>query len=203
MRLLIYAGKDPARVEEYFKSELEMLRKHGYEYIVKEGGLDVALMSSKASISGFKHVQEELLNMVRGLCRCRAGWGSEKLHEGALLLTYEGGGVEVWVGDRLLSSDPCESGLIYNVKTLRSAVEDVDAVAGVFKPNRGPVEVLSWDEGAGRRASEALNREGIEVKRSWVIHDLEKVVNEWYGYLIRQGPAKQPVLRRRAEVVAI
>jgi hypothetical protein len=95
MKLLISAGKDPARVEEYFKSELEILRKHGYEYIVKEGGLDVALMSSKASISGFKHVQEELLNMVRGLCRCRAGWGSEKLHEGALLLAYEGEGNEV------------------------------------------------------------------------------------------------------------
>jgi hypothetical protein len=75
-------------------------------------------------------------------------------------------------------------------------------VVGVFKPNRGPVEVLSWDEGEGRRASEALNREGIEVKRTWVILDLEKVVNEWYGYLTRQGPPKQPVLRRRAEVVA-
>jgi len=203
MKLLITAGKDPARVEEYFRPELEILRKHGYEYTVKEGGLDVALVSSKASISGFKPVQEELLNMVRGLCRCRAGWGSEKLHEGALLLACEGEGVEVWVGDRLLSSDPCEAGLIYNVKALRAAVEHVDGVAGVFKPNRGPVEVLSWDEGAGRKGSEALNREGIEVKRSWVIHDLEKVVNEWYGYLTRQGPAKQPVLRRKAEVVAI
>jgi len=141
--------------------------------------------------------------MVRGLCRCRAGWGPEKLHEGTLLLAYKGEGVDVWAGDRLLSSDPCEVGLIYNMKTIHAAVEHVDGVAGVFKPNRGPVEVLSWDEGAGRRAIDALNKDGIEVKQSYVIHDLEKVVNEWYGYLTRPSPAKHPILRRRAEVITI
>jgi hypothetical protein len=201
MKLLISAGKDPARVEEYFKPELEILRKHGYEYIVKEGGLDVALMSSKASISGFKHVQKELLNMVRGLCRCRAGWGPEKLHEGALLLAYNGGGVEVWVGDRLLSSDPCEAGLIYNMKTIHAVARCVDGVAAVFKPSRGPVEVLSWDEDAGRRAVEVFGKNGIETKPPQVITDLEKVIDEWYGYLGRPNPANLPVLRIRVEVI--
>jgi hypothetical protein len=202
MRLLITAGKNPSAVEEYFKPELEILKRHGYEYDIQEGDLDVALMSNTASVSGFKPVQEELLKMVRGLCRCRAGWGPEKLHEGALLLAYKGEGVDVWAGDRLLFSDPCEVGLIFNVKTIHAAVGCVDGVAAVFKPSRGPVEVLSWDENAGRRATEALDKNGIETKPPQVITDLEKVIDEWYGYLSRPNPANLPVLRRRVEVVA-
>jgi hypothetical protein len=202
MKLLITAGKNPSAVEEYFKPELEILKRHGYEYDIQEGGLDVALVSNTASVSGFKPVQEELLKLVRRLCRCRAGWGPEKLHEGALLLAYRGEGVGVWAGDRLLFSDPCEVGLIFNVKTIRAAVGCVDGVAAVFKPSRGPVEVLSWDEDVGRRAVEALDKNGIETKPPQVIADLEKVIDEWYGYLGRPNPANLPVLRRSVEVIA-
>jgi hypothetical protein len=202
MKLLITAGKNPSAVEEYFKPELEILKRHGYEYDIQEGGLDVALVSNTASVSGFKPVQEELLKLVRRLCRCRAGWGPEKLHEGALLLAYRGEGVGVWAGDRLLFSDPCEVGLIFNVKTIRAAVGRVDGVAAVFKPSRGPVEVLSWDEDVGRRAVEALDKNGIETKPPQVIADLEKVIDEWYGYLGRPNPANLPVLRRSVEVIA-
>jgi hypothetical protein len=202
MKLLISAGKDPARVEEYFKPELEILKRHGYEYDIQEGGLDVALVSNTVSVSGFKPVQEELLKMVRRLCRCRAGWGPETLHEGALLLVYKGEGVDVWAGDRLLFSDSCEAGLIFNVKTIHAVVGCVDGVAAVFKPSRGPVEVLSWDEDAGRRAVEVFGKNGIEAKPPQVITDLEKVIDEWYGYLGRPNPANLPVLRRRVEVVA-
>jgi hypothetical protein len=202
MKLLISAGKDPARVEEYFKPELEILKRHGYEYDIQEGGLDVALVSNTVSVSGFKPVQEELLKMVRRLCRCRAGWGPETLHEGALLLVYKGEGVDVWAGDRLLFSDSCEAGLIFNVKTIHAVVGCVDGVAAVFKPSRGPVEVLSWDEDAGRRAVEVFGKNGIEAKPPQVITDLEKVIDEWYGYLGRPNPANLPVLRRGVEVVA-
>jgi hypothetical protein len=202
MKLLITAGKNPSAVEEYFKPELEILKRHGYEYDIQEGGLDVALVSNTASVSGFKPVQEELLKLVRRLCRCRAGWGPEKLHEGALLLAYRGEGVGVWAGDRLLFSDPCEVGLIFNVKTIRAAVGRVDGVAAVFKPSRGPVEVLSWDEDVGRRAVEALDKNGIETKPPQVIADLEKVIDEWYGYLGRPNRANLPALRRSVEVIA-
>jgi hypothetical protein len=202
MKLLISAGKDPARVEEYFKPELEILKRHGYEYDIQEGGLDVALVSNTASVSGFKPVQEELLKMIRGLCRCKAGWGPEKLHEGALLLAYKGEEVNVWAGDRLLFSDPCEVGLIFNVKTINAVIGCIDGVAAVFKPSRGPVEVLSWDEDAGRRAVEAFGKNGIETKPPQVITDLEKVVDEWYGYLGRPNPANLPALRRSVEVIA-